>query len=252
MTSRDRNVLAILAFVAVLGGFWFLALSPRRQEARKLDQQVVQARQERDAAIQAAASSKSSKLQYARDYATVARLGKAIPSDDDTASLVFQVENAAGLSRANFRMIKLGGGSAPAGNAAPSSPTAAAAAPLPPGAIIGPAGLSKLPLTFQFEGNFFELEHILRRLHAFTQVHGGVIRVQGRLLTIDGIAMSEAEDGFPHVKATVMTAAYLAPRTTLPGAAAAPSAAAPGSTPAPSGSAAATPPAAAAAIGVGR
>jgi hypothetical protein len=258
VTPRDRTVLVVVAMLAVVGGFWFAALGPRRQEASKLDQQITQARADRDSAVQAAATARTAQREYASDYATVARLGKAVPSDDGTASLVYQLEAASGSSRVNFQSVKLGGASgAPAGNAQSATPasttssTQAAAAPLPPGAVVGPAGLSKLPFSLTFQGTYFELERLLRRVHAFTSVQGDVIRVDGRLLTVDGLALKVAQSGFPQITASLTASAYLAPLPKLP----APAPAASGTGGAvptqPSGGASPAPTTAATAIGVG-
>jgi hypothetical protein len=226
MTARDRTVLVVLGIAAVLAGFWFAALGPRRSEARRLDQEVQQATRDRDAAFQAAASARAAQRSYARDYATVARLGEAVPSDDDTASLLYQLQAAAGASKVSLDALSVGGGggasasstSTTSTTAGTSSATQAAAAPLPPGATVGPAGLSKMGFTLTFTGTFFDLERLLRRVHSLTSVSGDAINVHGRLLSVDALSLKPDDTGFPKVTASLSVTAYLAAKPSLPAA----------------------------------
>lgn len=224
MTPRDRTVLGIAGLVAVLAGFWFLAIAPRRAESQRLAGEITQARQARDSALASASAALAAQRGHASDEAIIARLGKAVPSDDDTASLLYQLDSAAGRAHVDFRSVRLDGTAAVAAPApapapgtattpASTTPTAsqAAAAPLPPGATIGPAGLSKLPFVLTFEGNFFGLEKFLRRLHSFTSVKGQTISVRGRLLAVDGISLAASPDGFPKIRASLTVSAFLAP-----------------------------------------
>ncbi|MCW2957904.1 MAG: hypothetical protein JWP18_707, partial [Solirubrobacterales bacterium] len=89
--------------------------------------------------------------------------------------------------------------------AVPAAQTAFAG--LPPGANVGPAGLPTMPFDFEFSGPFTRLEQLLRRIDAFTKTSGGRIKVNGRLMTIDSIALS----GFPEMKATIHATAFLLP-----------------------------------------
>ena len=40
MTARDRTVLIVVGLLAILGGFWFLAISPKRQDAGDLTTKI--------------------------------------------------------------------------------------------------------------------------------------------------------------------------------------------------------------------
>jgi hypothetical protein len=247
MTARDRNIVVVIGLAALIGAFWFLVFSPRRAEVAKLDKQIATAQQERDTAVTSVAQARTAQRTFGDDRATIARLGKAVPTDDDTASLVYQLESAAGVSHVDFHSFQLGGGSS-AGSSAPAPATQSATAELPPGAVVGPAGLSKLPFSLTFEGDYFGLEKFLRRMHAFTSVQGNAIRVNGRLMAVDGIALIPGPKGFPQLQANLTASAFLAPPAP---AAPAPGAAA-GTTPAPSGSAPAAPTSTAVITGVGR
>lgn len=239
MTARDRTVLMVVAIVAALGAFWFLALSPKRDEAAALGAQIATAQQQLRTAQEGARTAEAAKARYATDYATVARLGKAVPADDDVPSLLYQLETAAGEAGVDFRSIRLestgaapapvaatpaataaavgasekGGSTSttPAAGAQPAAPTEAAAAVLPPGASIGPAGFPTMPFSFTFQGSFKKLQSFLDRLKAFTSVDGQTIRVRGRLLTINGVGLTAGPKGFPQMKAQIAATAYLLP-----------------------------------------
>jgi type II secretory pathway component PulM len=105
-------------------------------------------------------------------------------------------------------------GAGSASSSAPASPapaTQAAAAVLPPGASVGPAGFPTMPFSFVFDGTFFDMEHFLQNVGGFATAQGKTINVNGRLLTIDGISLQASRHGFPRVKATLTATAYLLP-----------------------------------------
>lgn len=221
MTVRDRVVLCAVAALAALAAGWFLVLAPKRDESAALDGQVAAARALRDQAVSAAANAARARRDYAAAYATVARLGKAIPADDGMPSLVYQLEMAARHARVDFRSVQLSGSgsAAPAGAGASggsgSAPaTQAAAATLPPGATVGSAGLATMPFSFTFNGSFFRLEDFLAAVNRFVSVRGNTIAVRGRLLTIDGFGLKPTPQGFPHMQVQIAATSYLQPQAT--------------------------------------
>ena len=245
MTSRDRLVVGIVIAALGLVGFFLLVLKPKRDEASKLSQQVSSAQQRLDTARTDLAAGMAARSSYAANYATVARLGKAVPTDDDIPSLVYQLDSTAGSTGVDFRSVKLtsGAGSGPPASqtaanaaaatsdqgsakdgekkkdgeaqtgtlAAPAPATQTATAALPPGAVVGPAGLSTMPFTFAFEGDFFRLSDFLTRLERYIKPTRRSVKVRGRLLLVDGISLSAAGSGFPKMKASIAATAYLLP-----------------------------------------
>lgn len=229
MTARDRTILLVVAALAALAGFWFLVLDPKRQDASEVSTQVTAAHKRLDTARAAAADADAARRGYANDYATVARLGKAVPLQDDVPSLVYQLQASAFRNDLDFRSIKLEASPAAAtppsvsnanavasatGNTAgatPAAATSAVAAVLPPGATVGPAGFPTMPFSFSFDGGFFDMQHFLRSINGFTTVKGKRIDVRGRLLSVDGFALSASRKGFPQVKASIRATAYLLP-----------------------------------------
>jgi type II secretory pathway pseudopilin PulG len=241
VTVRDRIVLAVVATAAVLAGFWFLILSPKREDGRELDGQIAAAQTRLESARSLLANAEAAKERYQRDYATVARLGKAVPVDDDVPSLVYQLENTAKRHGIDFRAIKVdesptpgGTSSTPSQSGGPSgsdsssgsgdsgssgdsggndtAQASTAGSQLPPGSVVGPAGFPTMPFAFTFDGSFFNMSKFVRALDLLTTIRPDQsIAVRGRLLTIDGIGLKASRKGFPRVEATIAATAYLLP-----------------------------------------
>jgi hypothetical protein len=122
MTSRDRTVLLVVVTVALLGAYWLLLLSPKRHDASSLGDQVAEVHKRLDAAHADVAASGSARSSYAANYVAVARLGKAVPAEEDVPSLVYQLDQTATSMQVDFRKIKLSQQSS-----TPASTTSAAA-----------------------------------------------------------------------------------------------------------------------------
>jgi Tfp pilus assembly protein PilO len=217
MKQRDRlMLLGVLAAVVLVAG-WFLALAPRREEAAKLGEQVATQRAARDSSRADVQAGIAAKRKFGRYYATVARLGAAVPDDDNVLSLLVQLQRAAQASDVAFRSLKVGEGSgaatpAPAPPVDPAAPaTQAATATLPPGAAVGAAGFPTMPFSFKFDGGFFHLSDFVGRLEHFLVVHNRTLAVSGRFMTIDGISLQAAPQGFPLMAASVAATTYLLP-----------------------------------------
>lgn len=217
MTTRDRALILAVLGIALLGGFWFLALAPKREDAKALDGKLAVAHQRLQDAQSAAATAADAKRKYNRDAAAVARLGQAVPSDDNTATLLYQLQAAARGSKVDLRTFELGSAastsstSTPAAATTGSAATQAAAASLPPGASVGTAGFPTMPFQFTFKGSFSDMQHLLETVQGFVRVNGDDVAVKGRLLTVDGISLSPQT--FPQVKATISATAFLLPET---------------------------------------
>lgn len=230
MRARDRMMLGVLAAAGVLAALWLGVLAPKRSDVKALDAKISKAEQRRDTAAAGAATAAQAKARYREDYATVARLGKAVPADDDVASLVFQLETIAKRHKVDFRSVALASGAAAAAPApapapaepgkegakpadAPAAPAAPAATEMPPGAVVGAAGLTTMPFTFVFEGSFLKLQRFLHSIDGLIDARGKSVSVRGRLLTVDGFTLNAARDGLPRIKAEVKATAYLVPES---------------------------------------
>lgn len=231
MSAQGRIVGGVLAAVIVIAGFWFALIAPKRAETATVKDRIAQAQARQQAAIAAAATAEQAREDYQHDYATVARLGKAVPADDDVASLVYQLESVARDNKIDFRAMKLASGGTPAAPATgttpansedpkeskDSAPTPAATTPTPavtqapPGAVVGAAGLLTLPFSFTFDGGYLPMQRMLGAIDGLADATKNGISVRGRLLTVDGFSLTKGRTGFPRVKAVVSTTAYIVP-----------------------------------------
>src|SRR5206468_668049 len=67
--------------------------------------------------------------------------------------------------------------------------------------------------SFDFEGSFFHLSDFFADLDSLVGVRRTALDVHGRLLLVDGIALSAASAGFPQMKAQVAATAFLVPQS---------------------------------------
>jgi Tfp pilus assembly protein PilO len=242
MTARDRTIVLVLAAVALVAGFWFVGLKPKRAEIQAADAQIATQRERLQSAQTTLIEGRKAKAGHAADYATVAKLGTAVPADDDLPSLVYQLDSVSHGAKVDFRGLTRGSQNGAASSAASSAASAAATRPaasaLPPGATVGTAGLATLPFNFDFSGSFFDLERFLADVQGWVRAGDGSLAIRGRLLTIDGVSLEPGSKGLSEITAKVAATAYLSPKTaTLASATTGPSS--PGTTPSDSGATAA-------------
>jgi Tfp pilus assembly protein PilO len=108
LTARDKKILIVLVPVAVLAAFWFLLLSPKREEAATAATELTQQEDRLDAARQASRAAEGAQQNFETTYAQVVRLGKAIPSTVDMPSLLVQLDAAAAGTGIQFTNITAG------------------------------------------------------------------------------------------------------------------------------------------------
>jgi hypothetical protein len=92
-------------------------------------------------------------------------------------------------------------------------PTEAAAATLPLGAAVGPAGFPVSSYAFSLQGKYFNAADFLRDVDSQVEAREGKgPKVHGRLLTVDGFAfaLDQLED-FPQITANLTVTAYEVP-----------------------------------------
>ncbi len=177
MSARDRIALSVVAGALLLAGLWFLLISPKREDASQLGQQVTEAQGVLDQARGDLARFQQARAQYGDSYATLAAVGKAAPAQDATATLLFQIGATARREKVDFRSFAAG--EAPAG-----APAAEATQTLP-----------AEPFSFDYVGPFFRLSDFMGRLQRYVKTEGERLTVDGRLLRVDGFSLTETEPG---------------------------------------------------------
>jgi hypothetical protein len=208
MTKRDRMMLGVVGVLALCAAFFFLAVKPKQAELAALEDRRAAAQERVDRALASLHRAEAARAAFRRDSATLALLGKAVPADDDTPSLLYQVHKAARQAGIGFDAVVIGQGAA--GASAPATPaTPGAGTPTTPGATPGPDGLSALPLKVTFRGDFFDIDRFLGIVHGFARRRAGRLDIEGRLLTVDAVSITRKGGS---LQAEVVTSAYLAPQ----------------------------------------
>ena len=222
MNHSNRAIAAAILVVLAAVLFWMMVLSPKREEASKLGTEVenVQASlSQHEAEIVAGEEAKEG---FADSYKQLVVLGKATPADDETASLLVQVNHIAERSKVRFSNLKLessgSGGEVEAAGATAGTtsevltPTEASASLLPLGAEIGPAGLAVMPYSLTFSGTFFQLADFIHGLDNLVTTNDQAVTVDGRLLTINGFTLKgDSKTGFPQLEGEFSVTTFLTP-----------------------------------------
>ncbi len=223
-TKKTTNLAlgAMLVIAAIATGFWIIALSPKREEADKLSARVEKLESSLAQYRSEAQTSLAARKGFPRAYQQLVVLGKAVPGNDETSSLLVQVNQIADAAGVRFQTLKLNdtaAGEAEAGVAAsagsePVSATEASASLLPLGASIGTAGLGVMPYTLTLEGDFFQIADFIQGLDAMVKTQNEKVAVDGRLITIDGFSLEPSpEANFPALQVTFAVTTYLTPPT---------------------------------------
>lgn len=219
----NRLILAMLVAVALAAAFWMLALGPKMKEADQLsgaaERQRATLAQDRQALLVAEAA----RSEFSDDYRRLVVLGKAVPADDDTASLIVELHGISKRADIRFEQFALATAGAGAGEAAaaptlagaePAPPTEVAASLLPLGAEIGSAGLATMPYTLRFTGRFFRVADFIAGLDALVDAKNATVAVDGRLMTINGFKLTSTESHpFPYLQATFSLSTFVTPPT---------------------------------------
>ncbi len=208
MSTRDRTILGVVCLIAAVLGPWLLVVSPKRAQATKLQTQINGVQSQLSSVQAQLAQGEQARARFAASYTTLVKLGEAVPTDDNTPSLIYQLSSAAQKSRVDFQSLTFNAGSG--GGAAASTPASASAA-LPPGVTVGTAGFPIEPFTFTFQGNFFHLSDFFGRLQKFVVANNKNVSVSGRLISLNGITLAPNAGTFPSITATVTATTYLLP-----------------------------------------
>jgi Tfp pilus assembly protein PilO len=226
MKAKEKKVTnlmvgGMLLVAVVAGAFWILLLSPKREEASKLDAQVTQLEGSLAQHQGEIASAEEARGEFPTDYQHLVVLGKAVPSDDETASLLVQINHIASDAGVRFQTLSLEASSSESeSEASPAaaaggetvSATEAAASLMPLGAAVGPAGLAVMPYKLAFTGNFFTIADFIKGLDSLVKTTNEGVGVDGRLITVNGFSLAEdSEAKFPDLQATFSVTTYLTP-----------------------------------------
>ncbi len=212
-------VIALIAagFLLAAAGGYFLLIQPQHSKAADLDRQIADTNSAIDAArALTLEAKKGAQIRVADLY----RLTKAMPDQADMAGILLQLNQVAEDSGITFEQIT------PATTATPIS------------------GYLAIPITVEFQGNFYDLSDFLYRLRNLVDVRHGTLDATGRLFAIDEVDFAEAPPppGFPEIRAHLVIDAFVYGTGTAPTVAPATGATGAGGTTGATGATGATPP----------
>jgi Tfp pilus assembly protein PilO len=181
LPPRARAAVAVAAVLVYTLALWFLVVAPKRAEVARLGDEVAAA-ELRLADARAAANRPSRAPAPVTD---VVRLARAMPSSADQASLVLELSVLA--RRAGVTL----------GSIAPEAATTDA------------AGATLVPVVVSVTGPYRKITAFLRYARELVAVRGGRLQAAGRLLSVQGVELSESSAGtFPLLDATITFDAY--------------------------------------------
>jgi Pilus assembly protein, PilO len=108
LTDRDRKIMIAVIPLVVLVAYWFLLLGPKRQDASTASDELTVQQERVDTARSKVEAAAGAKHRFEATYASVVRLGKAIPTEVDMPSLLVQLDRAAEGTGIRFTRIKTG------------------------------------------------------------------------------------------------------------------------------------------------
>lgn len=247
MRGSDRAILLLLPLVAALVAVWILVISPKRAEESELRDEVAGLQAQVDQAEGQVAQAELARREFDDNYAALIDLGAAAPADADQSTLVYSLADIANQNDLHFSGFTLS--ETPAGAEAATStattpppatgtesgttttaesvagtetttttgtttaPTEAAAATLPLGSAVGPAGFPVSSYAFNLRGKYFNAADFLADVNGLVQASEvQAPKVHGRLLTIDGFSFNLGElQDYPQITANLAVTAYEVP-----------------------------------------
>jgi hypothetical protein len=167
-----------------------MLIGPQRSKATELDTQIADTNNAISAARALTLEAKKGALIRVAD---LFRLTKAMPDQTDMPGILLQLNQVAEDSGISFEQIT------PATTATPIS------------------GYLAIPITVEFQGNFYDLSDFLYRLRNLVDVRRGALDATGRLFAIDSIEFAEASPpGFPEIRAHLVIDAFVFGTGTAP------------------------------------
>ena len=187
-SPHQRMIIVTVAVgAAILAALWMLAISPKRSESATVKSNIASQQQRLDTAKAGLASSQAARKQYPGMLAELKRLDKAVPARGQIPDLLRQLQKRARGVHSELRL-----------------------AALKPGATPLAGGLAALPFTFTYAGRYFDLVHVLAAARKAVTVKSGDLKIDGRLVTIEGVSFAPDEPGSRVIKASVAGTAYIA------------------------------------------
>jgi Tfp pilus assembly protein PilO len=245
MKGSDKAIVLGVVMAVILAVFYFKVLSPKRQQASSLKQDVADLQSQVDQQTQAANFGEDARRHFPEYYGRLVVLGKAVPADADSASLLVELNSIANRTGVQFQGLQLTAASGTDASstassstsstsststtsttsttpsstasttASPTAATESTAANLPLGASVGPAGLPVMPYDLTFEGKYFQVADFLKSVDDLVHLRGtSQVAADGRLLTVNSFTLAtdqHSKPSNPKLTVDLTVTSYLTP-----------------------------------------
>lgn len=211
LRKRDRIVLAGLAVVAVLAGFYMLALKPERQQASALASQIATQRQAIATAQANYIIGRAAQAALKTDGKEWASLKLAVPQQSDIPALLRTLEKKANSVHVAMQSVSLSSSGSSSSSAATPSNTSGTGAP-----ATTPAA-TPVPVQLTFSGGYVALNKLVSKLTGLVVMSGGNVRATGPLLSINTVNLAGSSKLTGTLSATIYQLATPAATTTTGG-----------------------------------
>jgi Tfp pilus assembly protein PilO len=206
LSAQNRmSLMIVLAGLALVAVLWVTAIAPKRADRTGVAANVSAQEHRVDAARTQVVDYTEARKQFPGMLSELKRLDTAVPTRGAISQLLRQLQRRARARSSRLQLAALK-------TEAPAPGTTAAT----PGASAGPGGLAALPFTFEYTGGYFDLVAILRAVRASVQTRAGDLRIDGRLLTIDGLTFKRPSASGKTTQAVIDATAYIAPESASP------------------------------------
>jgi Tfp pilus assembly protein PilO len=181
LSPRARLGLALAGVLVYALVLWLVVVSPKRAELASVNAEVAAA----EAQLATSGAQRGTRAPASSGVGDVVRLAKAMPSSNDGASLMLELEQLAKRARVTLSEV------------APDDPT------------LDDSGATAVPVSVTVTGTFREITRFLRDSRALVSFGGGRIRATGRVLNVTGVELAESSAGkFPLLDAKIAFDAY--------------------------------------------
>ena len=186
MKKRDIGILIGLGVVVILVAWYFLIITPKKDETdgKLAEYQTANAEYEQNRAkVQRIDEERTAANQAAGD---LLKLNKLIPMDSQVPSVIVELQETANEAGLNFLKI------------VPVTPVA------------GSDGGTTVPMEINVQGEYFDVHDFLYRVENYARMEGNDINVTGRMINVITLEMMKPDTGdFPEVLVKIGANAYI-------------------------------------------
>jgi Tfp pilus assembly protein PilO len=139
MKGSDKAIVLGVVMAVVLAGFYMKVLSPKREKATSLSKEVTELQANVDTQKQTAEFAEDARRHFPTYYGRLVVLGKAVPGDADTPSLLVEVNSVANRTGVKFNSLQLSAASDASSSTSTTTSTSSAPPATDPSAGGAPA-----------------------------------------------------------------------------------------------------------------